>query len=274
MSSRRIALTVIFLAALTTTACGRDLRGFDEVEKAFAQPSGEVSASTASTIFLRGQQSSAANDNASLAAQFDQTGSLAFGLASMGQDLARSSQAILPGCATDFQFRVNGEPKKISVDCGSTGEVTGKLVLEFVWNDDLLEEIYLGFEMWCAGGDCVDGTMGFKYQLDGAAGAGLTTTFLATARVAIFEQGTQIASVDWAFRAAASLEGETLEWLVWSDAGGSAESWVLTATVTEQGGELGVRGANGSFTCAYASEAASGQCEASDGTSFTWTAAG
>lgn len=273
MISRAYRTAFVFAVAvglLGTTACGRNLRGFDEVEQAFDHPTGQISQGTAPTIFSRGLTSGSANESASVASTFDTTGSIAFGLAEMGQELATSSQYVVD-CNHDVKFNGKMQPTKITVGCQDSADFSGELVIDFVWKDDLVSEVYLDFNDWCSGGECLNGSMGFKYDLAGAAGSGITSTFLATARFTVTQDGVQTAAVDWAFRATSTLEGGSLEWLVYADDNGDAESWVLSASVTAAGGSLELRGANGSFTCDYAADAASGQCTDSDGNSFSWT---
>ncbi len=263
---------VACLAAAGATGCGRNLRSFDQVQNSFDKPTGTVSASTAPTIFSKGLETDMSSSAASLSSNFDTTGSLNFGLTAMGHGL-NGAQALMQGCNTDVQLTQGFGPKKISVNCTKNPDVSGSMAIEFDYTGQSITSVFVDFGNWCSGGTCLDGSMGFKFTSSAAAGEpGMTQDFLATARLSVKETSTgKTASIDWAFRDLQSASTSKIEWLVYSNQDGTAKSWVLSASISDGGGDLSVKGANGSFTCHYGAGATSGSCQDSAGNSWTWS---
>lgn len=271
---RHLVVLSATLALVAATGCGRNLRSFDQVQKAFDHPTGTVSKTTAPTIFANALETNQSGDAASLAANFDNTHTVNFGLSEMGHGLSQQQQGLIQGCSTNFEMTQNLTPKKISVDCKNNPDFSGSLSIEFDYTNNTVDSVFIDYGNWCTSGSCIDGSMGFKFSNSAVAGQpGMTQDFLATARLTLTDNGAKTASVDWAFRDLQSGSTTTVEWLVWASADGQAASWVLSAKVTPAAADITVRGANGTFTCHYAADVTSGSCQDSNGNSWTWTAA-
>lgn len=262
------------LGALGATGCGRNLRPFDQVQKSFDHPTGNVTSATAGTIFTKGLQTDSSANAASFSSNFDTTGKLKFGLAAMGHGLAQGKDALIQGCSTNVQLAQGLMPKKISVTCTGNPDVSGSMDLEFDYTGSTVTSAFVDFSNWCSGGDCLDGSLGFEFTSSAAAGEpGMTQKLLATARLTVKNASSgQSSSLDWAFRDLTSASSTSVEWLVYSNQNGDAKSWVLSASVSAAGGDLSVRGANGTFTCHYNADATSGSCQDSKGNSWSWSA--
>ncbi|MDF1566063.1 MAG: hypothetical protein P1V51_23720 [Deltaproteobacteria bacterium] len=275
MRQLNLTLLAVVISGLAI-GCGPDLRDFEEIEAAFENPSGEVSASTMPLLMGDGLTAGTANGLGNPAAGFDSTGTLQFALSQASQALGSRRDYLVENCNTNVKLTRSFEPEKIIVDCTDpANDPTGKLVLEFVWDNEEIVAIYIRFDTWCdSTGDCIDGWLGFKTQTSGSVGAGLSQTFILAAKLEHTSSAGEVDSIEYAIREVLTDTTAAIEILVYVDEGGVKAEFVLSAMVSPEGGSLEIRGANGSFTCSYTADGESGECTATGtgGGTVTWSA--
>lgn len=288
-SNGRLALFLTLCGglALLSTGC-RDLRSFDEIEEAFENPTGTLDDSSAPDVLttsILGQEAENANMLASHHGRVPtQVQSAVDFLGFSGDELESSQQALFQECSADVKFSSSmTHVDEVSFDCGDEGEITGGLTLDLDWKDGDLRGFFLDYEMFCDLVSCIDGSMGVRWNLEGAAGTGVTTNLLASARFTV-SYGDDSYFVDWAWRIVTSRDEGRFEWLVWPTPDRDEDCYVLSAVASRSGGHLEVRDAQGWWRCDYGQEALDGQCyrcepeesecvPLEDGNTFSWSTA-
>jgi len=277
MRTMKNVLGILAIATLVG-GCGRDLRDFKEIEAEFDHPTGEVSSTNMPFLMGSGLNAGSANGLGSGAAGFDSTGTLQFALSQASQALGQRRDYLVENCDTNVKLTRSFEPEKVIVDCKDpSNDPTGKLVLEFVWENSELTAIFIRFDTWCdSTGDCIDGWLGFQNKTSGSVGAGVTEDFLAVAKLTHTASDGVVDTIEYAIRETLTDTTAKVEILVYVNEDGVDASFVISAMVAPEGGSLEVRGANGSFTCTYAADGSSGECTGTGtgGGTVTWTAAG
>jgi hypothetical protein len=271
-----LSTLILFFAV----GCGPRLRDFDEVEQAFDNPTGTLDSSNAGALFGEGVLSTDTYGLSSVAGNFDDSGVLKFALSSVDAALASRRDPLIENCNVNVKFNRSGDINKIVVDCTAEGnDPQGKLVILFDWagNGDL-NAATIHFQNWCeaSGASCIDGWMGLKSEISGAAGSGVTERYLLVVNFDVQEGGSS-RHLEYALRETFTDTTAEVELLVYFEGGGETVSFVFAGMVSPSGGHLEIRAANGSFVCDYSvdgnGDATSGTCTASgDGTTITWSA--
>lgn len=262
-ATRRAAILILCGAvALVATGC-RDLRSFDEVEAAFENPSGRLDDGNAASVFrtsLLGQEADDVNLFAAGHSNVptDVGSAVDFLVAYSDGELGTKQQALFGECSPHLKLR-GTKVNKISFDCGDSGDITGSFTLDLDWKDDELRGFFLDYDMFCELDQCIDGSLGVRWSLDGSPDTGLTTSLIASARFSVI-RGSKTYHVDWGWRLLADEDELRFEWLVWTTPDRDGDSFVLSAVVNTGGGHLEVRDAEGWWRCDYGPDALEGEC--------------